>query len=113
MLSSEDKIEALLKRYADLAEEEHAELFWKPPITTDNRFICCYCGKLKIVHTSGVRFHRLDKITLYFCNSKCWVHWLKQNPKVTWKLDPTMFGKGKSYRNPVETRNTPVPISES
>lgn len=114
-MSSNDKIEALLKKYADLAEEEHREHFYKP--TTNHqgrpRFICQNCSKMKMCgKCSSVTFYRLDGSFLLFCNLKCFSQWLKRNPKVTWKFDPKRFGN-KNWRKPIETGNAPLPVSEN
>lgn len=85
MMSGNDKITKLLKKYADLEKAEHTEIYWKPPKQMRNNFMCCFCGKIKMCgNTVTVFFHRLDGTILIFCSKNCWASFLRKNHTVRW-----------------------------
>jgi hypothetical protein len=102
-MSSSDKITEILKRYSTLAEEETAELFYKPTTNHEGspRFICQSCGRMKMCgKASVVTFYRLNKSILLFCDNKCFSHWLRHNHTVCWRTD---LKHAKCQQHPIET----------
>jgi hypothetical protein len=107
-LSSSDRITEILKRYSDLAKEETAELFYKPPVTQRNLFICAHCGKVKEFGVAKFFFHRLDNSTLLFCCQSCFSRWLKKNHTIRWTLNHKIY---KFQQHPIEIAPDPNALS--